>query len=60
METANALHPGLIFDAGAPNVFLLISAQGKGRSASLQATFLNKDGTTLYQDQFGYHDLRRP
>jgi alkaline phosphatase D len=60
IETANALHPGLIFDAGAPNVFLLISAQGKGRSASLQATFLNKDGTTLYQDQFGYHDLRRP
>lgn len=59
IETANTPHPSLVFDAGAPNTFLALSAEGKGRAATLAAQFVTREGSVLHATSFNHGQLSR-
>jgi hypothetical protein len=59
IETANTPHPALVHDAGEPNTFLLLDAQGRGPGAHLQARFLNKQGKTVHEVRFLRQELQQ-
>ena len=54
VETANKPHPGLVFDAGAPNSFLLLN----GTTKELTARFINGKGKTLYKRAYKVNQLK--
>ena len=59
IENANTSHPALVHDAGEPNSFLLLDAQGRGGDARLQARFLNKQGLTVHEVGFLRRELQQ-
>ncbi len=58
IEAANAPHPDLVFDAGEPHSFLLLSADTTTELATLQATFMNAAGERFYELKLTENDLR--
>ncbi|MCZ6793829.1 MAG: alpha/beta hydrolase, partial [Planctomycetota bacterium] len=57
IEAANAPHPDLVRDMGAPNSFLLLTADTTGETATLDARFLNAAGSELHRVRFGTKEL---
>ena len=57
IATANAPHLALVHDSGEPNTFLLVTIDDRNAPATMTATFLNKDGRTVYEVKFTESDL---
>ena len=57
IATANAPHPALVHDSGEPNTFLLVTIDDRNEPTTMTATFLNKDGRTLYEIKFTKSEL---
>ena len=57
IEAANAPHPDLVWDAGAPNSFLLLSADATGAAPVLTARFVNADGEELHTERLELGEL---
>ena len=58
MESADAPHPNLVFDAGMPHSFLLIDADSRESPATLTARFKNSSGKEFHTVRFSETDLR--
>ena len=56
---ANQPHPGLVFDSGTPNSFLLLSRTGSGPQAALTAQFLTKTGKTFFKRSYSLRELTK-
>ena len=56
---ANQPHPGLVFDSGTANSFLLLTSSGRGPEAKLAAQFLTKDGKTFFQRSYSLRELTK-
>ena len=57
IEAANAPHPSLVFDAGQPHAFLLLTVDTTVNPATLSATFENSDGDEFFSFKFTTSDL---
>jgi len=60
IELANAPHPGLLFDAGVEETFLVLSALADEEPARLAARFLTHEGALLHELALTADDLARP
>ena len=58
-ERANQPHPGLVFDSGTANSFLLLTSDGGGVEAKLKACFMNKAGKTFFQRTYRLSELKK-
>ena len=58
IEAANAPHPGLLKDMGAPQSFLLLTADTSAEPATLTARFVDEQGATLYELELRASELR--
>lgn len=58
MESADAPHPNLVFDAGVPHSFLLIDADSRKSPATLTARFKDSSGKEFHTVRLTETDLR--
>ena len=56
---ANQPHPGLVFDSGTANSFLLLTSTGAGPQAKLSARFMTKDGKTFFKHTYPVSELQQ-
>ena len=59
IDRANQPHPGLVFDSGTANSFLLLTSTGGGQQAKLSARFMTKDGKTFFQHTYPVSELQK-
>jgi len=59
IDRANQPHPGLIFDTGTPNSFMLIESDGRSEKGSLEVRFLTKNGKTFFQRSYPLSQLQK-
>ncbi len=59
MASANAPHPDLVFDAGEPHSFLLLTGDTQGDEPMLTAEMINADGRRLHTVTLEPSDLTR-
>jgi len=59
IANSNQPHPGLVFDSGTPNSFLLLTRTGSGPQAALTAQFLTKTGKTFFQRSYSLRELTK-
>lgn len=58
IESANAPHPDLVFDAGMPHSYLLIEVDSRQSPATLTARFRNSAGRDFYSSRLVATELR--
>ena len=58
IKNAKAPHPGLVYDSGKPNTFLLMTVSSNSKPATLNARFLDKDGQAFHEVTFRDRELR--
>ena len=59
IANSNQPHPGLAFDSGTANSFLLLTSSGRGPQPKLAARFMTKDGTTVFQRSYSLRELTK-
>jgi len=59
IDRANQPHPGLVFDSGTANSFLLLTSAGRGQQATLSARFMTKEGKTFFQHTYPISKLQK-
>ena len=59
IANSNQPHPGLVFDSGTANSFLLLTSTGRGPQPKLAARFMTKDGTTFFQRSYSLRELTK-
>jgi alkaline phosphatase D len=57
---AEVPHPGLVWDAGEPHSFMLLTVDATGPSPTLEASFINGAGETLHVEHIDPRALRIP
>ena len=59
IDRANQPHPGLVFDSGTANSFLLLTSSERGAQAKLTARFITSDGKTFFQQSYLARTLQK-
>lgn len=59
IDNSNQPHPGLIFDSGTGNTFLLLTSSQRGAQAKLNARVITKDGKTFFQQTYLARSLQK-
>jgi alkaline phosphatase D len=59
IDNSNQPHPGLVFDSGTGNTFLLLTSSQRGAQAKLNARFITKDGKTFFQQTYLARSLQK-
>lgn len=59
IANSNQPHPGLVFDSGTANSFLLLTSSGSRQQAALTAQFLTKDGKTFFKRSYSLRELTK-